>query len=185
MFKMDQYNIEGCLKVIENAILNKMRLKRLVDKQQEIYDSMPSVIVKEVLQVKIDRPSVIKELEKAKEFSYYVQNNTYHFINTIDITSNELGTFDNILDYQVLQKGIVVIFTKKDEFKIIRSKSSIVGKQINNIPKFYWPYKVRLLGENKISIEFSWFSESKNRVMLYLLDKDIFIQDLDKMLEEH
>lgn len=180
MFRMFQYNIEGCLKVIEQAIISKINL---VDHPQEIYNSMaPSDMVKAVLQVKINRPNDIKALEKNYGFSYYVHNNTYHFIQINDSGFVALGTFENILDFHILQHDLVIVFTARDEFSVIRLASPMVTLQIDMVPKFYRPYKVRLLGDNKIVITFSSFSELKNRVMLYFLDKNVFIQDLDQVL---
>ena len=61
IFKMEIYSIEGCLKVIENAILNKNKLKSFANKQQAVYISKSSVINAAILNMRINRLFVINK----------------------------------------------------------------------------------------------------------------------------
>lgn len=182
-FRMKEYNIEGCLKVIENAILNRNKLKSFAAKQEAIYHGHPSAKIAEILKMRIDRPNEIKELGKPL-YSYFFQNNKYHLVLKEDDKEVEISTVNNVLDYQVLSRDMVIVFTSFDELKIFQAKVSARTEHIDSIPNFYWPYNAHLSGNNKILIEFFPRSEQKNRVMIYYLDKNIFIQDLDKELEK-
>jgi hypothetical protein len=180
MFIMHQYNIEGCLKVIENAIINKKNLSQFAKKNMSIYQAIPSNAVNEVLKIKIYRPNVIKELEKSNEISYYVQDNKYYIFKN-NLNSSNIAVFDNILDYKYLKNGIIVVFTNIYEFNVVYKDFPIIRKKIENLPSFYRPYNVTLIGD-KILIGFSAYSELKNRVLVYFFDKDILIQDFDSLI---
>lgn len=183
MFRFKSFSISGCLNVIENALINAKKIEKFKDKNFEIYKDRSSDKVLKVLKTKIYRPNEIKELEKPYIFSYYIENGKYHLIRNEEDKEEELSILDNILDYQILSRNIVIVFTNFDEYKIFQSKVPVRTERINDISTFYWPYNVHLSGDNKIIFEFYWRSESKNRVMLYFLDKNIFIQDLDKALD--
>ncbi|MBF4515632.1 hypothetical protein IRZ71_04725 [Flavobacterium sp. ANB] len=183
MFNMRNYNISGCLQVIENALLNKNILPNFADKQFEIYKREPSKSVLKILQQRINRPNEIIELPKSEVFSYYTQNNQYHFFTIKDATSKDvLVLFNNILDYKVLSSEISIVFTKEDEFNIVKNNSVMKTQHIDNTLNLYWSYKVRLSGENKIFIEFYDPSQQKDRMMIYYLKDETFIQDVDKSL---
>jgi hypothetical protein len=180
IFQMHQYNIEGCLKVVENAIINKKNLNQFVNQNLNIYKGIPSNTINEVLKIKFYRPNVIKELEKSNQISYYIQDKKYNLFYVKDEKIKIIAVFDNILDYHVLNNGLIVVFTNIDEFNIIVKDFPVNKKKINNLSTFYRPYKVYLIGENKIFVEFSPFSELNNRVLVYFIENDILIQDFDK-----
>src|SRR5690606_20752667 len=147
------------------------------------YESQPSAKLMEILQTRLERPNEIKELEKPL-YSYFVQNNKFHIVLKEDSNESKISIVDNLLDYQVLSRDIVIVFTDFDDFKISQTGNSERTVHIDTIPNFYWPYNARLSGNNKILIEFFPRSKQKNRLMIYYLDKNVFIQDLDKELEK-
>lgn len=185
MFRFKSFSISGCLNVIENALINVKKTETFKDKNFDIYSRKNSAKVIKVLEARIYRPNEIKELEKPSLYGYYIESGKYHVIRKEGDKEDELFILDNILDYQVLSRDTIVVFTSFDEFKIFQTKLPIKIEHIDSIPNFYWPYNVHLSGDNKIMIEFSPRSEQKNRVMLYYLDKNLFIQDLDMELEKH
>lgn len=185
MFRFKSFSISGCLNVIENALINAKKIEKFKDKNFEIYNGRSSAKVIKVLESRLYRPNEVKELEKPSLYSYFIESGKYHLIRKEQDKEEELSTLDNILDYQILSRDIVVAFTSFEEFKIFQTKIPIKTEHIDDIPNFYWPYNVHLLGDNKIFMEFFPRSEQKNRVMIYYLDKNVFIQDLDKELEKH
>jgi len=184
MFRFKSFSISGCLNVIENALINAKKIERFKGRNFEIYNGKSSSKITKVLETKLYRPNEVKELEKPL-YSYFVQNNKYHLIIKEDGKENNIAIVDNILDYQILSRDIVIVFTNFDEFKIFQTKNPARTALIDTIPRFYWPYNIHLSGNNKVLIEFSQHSEQKNRLMIYYLDKNLFIQDLDKELEKH
>lgn len=185
MFKMSEFDIKGCLNIIEASLRNKNKLEKLKNKFSIVYLKTPSEIVENVLKTKIYRPNVVKELERPEPFSYYYQNNYCYIIEKKGEVEKELLIIDRIVDFCVLKNDLAIIFTKTDEIKVIDSKSEIKTIKIEEVDKFYRPYKVNMLGNNKISFEFSNRSGKGNRVMMYFIDKGIFIQDIDKLVSNN
>lgn len=181
MFRMKEYNVVGCLNIIENVILNKKKLKKYANKQQSIYENSPSNIVSSVLKNKIYRPNEIKELEKSKFFDYYFFDDKFHFVDISTGVEKEFLELDKVVDFTVLRNDLIVVFTNIDEFKVIRPNVEVTTLKIVDVDSFFKPYKVALLADNKISIQFPNLSKFKNRVMLYSIDKRVLIQNVDEL----
>jgi hypothetical protein len=181
MFKMKEFDVKGCLNVIENVLLQKGNLGKLDDSLEQVYIRSLSGGLNSILETKIYRPKEVNELKRLGCFNYYYQNGFYHFINTNEKYEKEIIIVDKIVDFQTLVKNILIVFINKDEFKIVKSKSEIKTLNIKNPDDFYIPHKISLIGNNKILIEFSFYSKMKNRVMVYFIDKDKLIQDIDEI----
>lgn len=184
MFRFKSFSISGCLNVIENSLLNVKSLKKYRDKNLIAYNNKTSVIVEKVLGKKIYRPNSIKELEKSPIYSYYLLNGKYNFFRRERDNEDKLAVLENVLDYQILSHDIVIVFNNSERFLIYHNKALVGNVVIEEPPKYYWPYESHLSGNNKIIIEFNKFSEQINRVMIYYLDKNEFIQDIDKAVRK-
>jgi gliding motility-associated-like protein len=139
-------------------------------------------MVIKVLETRLYRPNEINELEKPSLYSYYVEGGKAHLIRKERDKEEELSVLDNILDYQIISKDIVIVFTTFDELQIIQTKKPIIIEKITEVPNFYWPYNAHLIGDNKILFEFYWRSEQKNRMMIYYIEENLFVQSLDKVI---
>lgn len=184
MFRLKTFSIAGCLNVIENTLLNVKNLKKYRDKNFNIYSGKISQVVTKVLAEKIYRPNGIKELEKPELYSYYITNGEYNFFRKEASDEEKFAVLPNILDFQILSHDIVIVFKNAESFTIFKDKNPDRDVIIEEIPRYYWPYKVHLSGDYKIIIEFFRFSEQKNRVMIYYLDRNEFVQDIDKVLRK-
>lgn len=183
-------NIGKCLNIIEFAILNYKTINKFKKvKFNEIYDNDFSTLIKEIIQNKIYRPSVVEELNRGFIYNYFVQNGKFHFFRN----NNELKIFDEITDFFVKSNDIVIVFVTPIEIEIIQSRLAYNLEKkdhdllinyhtikIDDIDNYYSPYKTNLLGNNIITFE----SMLGERVLLYSLEKKIFIQDLDEFLSK-
>lgn len=182
MFRFKDFSIAGCMNVIENTLINAKKIVKFKDKNFDIYNGSSSPMVVKVLEARLYRPNEINKLEKPSLYSYYVERGKYHLIRKEREKEEELSVLDNILDYQIISRDIVIVFTTFDELKIFQTKKPVILEKITDVPSFYWPYNMHLVGDNKILFEFYWRSEQKNRMMIYYLDTNVFIQDIDKLI---
>lgn len=182
MFRFKDFSIRGCMNVIENTLINAKKIAKFKDKNFDIYNGSSSPMVIKVLETRLYRPNEINELEKPSLYSYYVEGGKYHLIRKERDKEEELSVLDNILDYQIISKDIVIVFTTFDELQIIQTKKPIIIEKITEVPNFYWPYNAHLVGDNKILFEFYWRSEQKNRMMIYYIEENLFVQSLDKVI---
>lgn len=183
MFRFKSFSISECLNIIENALINTKKIEKFKDQNFEIYNGKSSTKVIKILGTRMHRPTEVKELEKPSLYSYYIESGKYHLIRKERDKEEVLLELENVLDYQPLSRDLMIVFVNFNEFKIYEHKKPLKTQYIDDIPEFYWPYNAHLNGDNKIIIEFFWRSSQTNRVMIYFLDKNIFIQDLDKVLD--
>lgn len=188
---IDEKNISKCLNIVEFSILNEKNLN-VFSKEQitQIYNSEPSKIIKEIIKEKIYRPNLVNDLERFEEYNYFIQNEKFHLYRKDD----EIGIFDDILDFLVISRDLVVVFFKINEVEIFQSRDNYnTEKKISSFQLIkhkikiedndlglYLPFRTKLFGKNIIILENFW----GDRVLLYSLDKKIFIQNLDEFLSK-
>lgn len=184
-FQGTNFNIQGCLNVIEKSITNHRNLKQVEKSINQLYTSPPSNIVAEILHQKIYRPNDTYKLEKVnKSYTYFYLDNEYHFIEINNNIETELVAVDKVIDFSAFY-NLLIVFTRTNEVKVIRPKEPIRTLKLENTDSYYRPYQISYLGGNKLFIEFNSYSnENKHRIALYDLQKDIFVQDLDMILEK-
>lgn len=188
---IDDQNISKCLNIVEFSILNEKNLN-VFSKEQvtQIYNSEPSKIIKEIIKEKIYRPNLVNELERFEEYNYFIENEKFHLFRK----NVEIGIFDDILDFFILSTDIVVVFIRLNEAEIFESSSNynsenktsdltfdchkIKIENLNNT--IYLPFKTKLFGEKIIIFE----NLFRDRVLLYSLNKKIFIQNLDEFISK-
>lgn len=85
----------------------------------------------------------------------------------------------------------MIIFDTDSTFYYVNQYQKKVSKRniINNKHDYYRPYKIEFIGGNKISINFYYYSKEegrqpKDRTLIYLIEEDELIQDLDKLIEK-
>ncbi|UOX34839.1 hypothetical protein LXD69_04845 [Flavobacterium sediminilitoris] len=181
MFKIEEFNIEKSLKVIEYAIINYKKEKLFSKNLESVYNGNTSLKIKEVLNNRIDRPNIVRELSKPDFLNYYFKNNKYHFIYKRVKIEEEILVSENLFDYKILDVDLFIVFTSYNEFKIIKEGVVIKTLNIENTDSIFRLFKVFLVGENKLLIEYSKISKYRKNVMLYFIDKDKFIQNIDSL----
>lgn len=181
MFKIEEFNIEKSLKVIEYAIINYKKEKLFSKNLESVYNGNTSLKIKEVLNNRIDRPNIVRELSKPDFLNYYFKNNKYHFIYKRVKIEEEILVSENLFDYKILDVDLFIVFTSYNEFKIIKEGVVIKTLNIENTDSIFRLFKVFLVGENKLIIEYSKISKYHKNVMLYFIDKDKFIQNIDSL----
>lgn len=84
-----------------------------------------------------------------------------------------------------------VVFDTDSTFYYVNRYNRMVSKQqtIESKCDFYEHYKVEYIGGDKISIYFWYYSNNeylqfKERTLIYLIENDFLIQDLDKLIEK-
>ncbi|GAA4049194.1 MULTISPECIES: hypothetical protein [Flavobacterium] len=190
-------DVSRCLSYIEKVILNRDRLKKeKFTLQNWYYTNDVSLIVQEVLRTKINRPNDIEQLPKTKFFDYYFQNNRFHVISNQNCGINDLGTFDDIIQFVEPKYYTLCMFTTKNILKIFETScdynfkdnkyyfnSKSTELKIEKRKDFFTsfrPYKITSLGKTNIVIESMWGED----VYLYCLSRKIFIEDLEKQIEK-
>ncbi|MBC8883732.1 hypothetical protein H9X57_11285 [Flavobacterium piscinae] len=182
-FRIDDFDVVGCLNIIESAILNKNELKKLSERSWKVYKNLPSVEVSNILKAKIYRPNEIKELEKPPFFNYYFQDGKFHFVWINSENEKELNEFEKIKDFYVLTNYLLVVVSDNEEIKLIKPNQEIQTLKVDDVENFYRPYEIKLIGNNKISIGFNQLSRNKNRLLLYFMEKNILIQNVDELIK--
>jgi hypothetical protein len=202
-----QFDAETTLKLLEYSIQNVEQIK---SSQKEIYynknycqwiiNSIDTTKIKTmlmkpvsnqikgVLTLKIEKP----EKEFKYGLSYYFKDNKYSiFSRQYNKDDNTLLSLDNIYDIKKIEGSSMIIFDTDSTFYYVNQYQNRVSKRhnINNKYDYYRPYKVENIGGDKISINFSYYSKEegrqpKNRTLIYLIEEDELIQDLDKLIEK-
>ncbi len=173
-FELGSFNISKCLDVINYSIKNEKNLSNDKNFFLNFYKSSNTTYYK-----KNYRPDEVQEMHKSSFFNYYYQNGKYHFYKLIDNQEIILASVDNIEDFFPLNANLVFIFTSKDSFIVINGTKNETIKIEGNESRFYSPFNIKLMNSNKVFIAFSPYSRNSNRVMVYLLDKNKLIQDIE------
>lgn len=175
-FKLKAFNISKCLNVIEYSINNANNLNqdKIFFLNLYVNSNQSTRLTK-----KYYRPKEIKELNKSTYFNYYYQNNKYHFFRSSDNKETVVTSVEKLDDFFPINSDLLFIFTDKDNLSVI-DKSNATNVFIeNNKSSFYSPVTVKSICESKVAIIFPKTSPNNNRVMIYLLDKYILIQDIE------
>jgi len=169
------YN-EWTLKTIEQNIL------------QKITEAENSTLVNSVIKNKIYRPDYLnkEEIEFTYGVSYYWQNNKFHLFSRDIGEDVDIITLDDICYFYDLEH-VYVVFDSNNSFyhihTIVVDHPTISDRQIIiDVENNYRPYFVNQIGGNNISI-YLWNYED-DRTLIYLANKKILIQDLDKLIEK-
>lgn len=175
-FKLKSFNISKCLNVIEYSINNMNNLNQDKDFFLSLYvnSNQSNRSTK-----KYYRPKEVKELNKSNYFNYYYQNNKFNFFKSSDNKETVVASVDKLDDFFPINSDLLFIFTDKDNLSVI---NKFIVKNIfieNNKSSFYSPVTFKSICENKVAIVFPKTSPNNNRVMIYLLDKHILIQDIE------
>lgn len=180
MLDLKRFNIQGCLSIVEHAIQKGKKIQSNI--LGKAYSTLPSKIVTAVLNEKIYRPNEVDKLYR-EYFSYYYHRNQFYFYTIKNQNEVILKLLDDVFDFYVLQSNIACIFKTKDSCSILGDASEIAEFNIENPNTLNVPYTVKLLGENKIFIEFHWSAKQGKRVLFYNIDTKYLVQDIDKILK--
>lgn len=202
-----QFDAETTLKLVEYAIQNIGQIK---SSQKEIsynknycqwiINSIDTTLVKTILVEPVSNQvgtALTLKIEKSeKEFkyglSYFFKDNKYSiFSREYNKNDHTLLTLDNIYDLKKIGSSSMIIFDTDSTFYYVNQYQKKVSKRniINNKHDYYRPYKIEFIGGNKISINFYYYSKEegrqpKDRTLIYLIEEDELIQDLDKLIEK-
>lgn len=174
-------NIKDVLQILENSVNSQKKILR-EEEVNKILSQESSEIIKRVLKEKIYRPEDIQELRSdSKVYTYYFQLGKYHIVRKINELETEITTLNDIFQFVPLNNENLIVFSNQSSFYYIKGTNHSPFK-IHKIKEYHYPYRVELLGTNKILIKFINKSDSGNRVLILYSDKNIFIQDLDEFL---
>jgi len=190
----DNFEIINVLKLLEYAIKND---KGIESRQSEIEHSTKfitwilksiskkniknilkkenSSILNKVINNKIDRPR-----SSYYELRYYWQNDEFYVVNREDI----ILALYNIYNFKRLGTA-TFIFDEENSFYFIDNSSletKVSKKQIINNNDNSGPPIIKYIGNEKYIINFRSMFVGKDRILLYLKDKDMLIQDLEKII---
>lgn len=178
-------------------------------KINEVLMSPISERIKAVMKTKIERP-----VEKIiYGVSYYWENDTYTvFLRDSDKEDIEIQKLENIYFFKKIDDYSAIIFDTDSSFYVaylyveydafldsdgqiklvdkFKHKNISTRNIILNTHDYYAPYKVESIGGNKLSIFFSYNLYQNrlstiDRTLIYLIDKDYLIQDLDFLIEKN
>lgn len=178
-FMLTSFNISKCLNVINYSIKNKGNLSPDKSFFIGLYNSDPNSSSNSFFDRKIYRPDEIKELNKSAYFNYYYQSNKFHFYKLVDNKEVVIADVEALEDFFPVSSDLLFIFTSKDNFSVVNKIDIEKFNIVNNNSRFYTPFTIKPLNNNKLAIVFSPISINRDRVMVYLLDKNILIQDID------
>lgn len=155
----------------------------------ELQSINTSIELKRIIQSKVYRPN--KDFKSG--ISYYWQNNKYYVISK-DYNKEELVllSLDNIFFYKDFHNPASIIFDTDSSFYYVDMwKNNFVSKKqvIMNHGDYYGVYQIEDIGGDKISIYYynipKKIGVSGERTLIYLIDKDELIQNLEIILIEY
>ncbi len=148
-----------------------------------------SHLLQNILQLKIER--------QKKGFtygvSYFWQNNHFHIFFRKNNQDTVLLVLDNVYDINQNIDYSAMIFDTDSSFyhiqylnKLTISKRNVIINTNNN----FQPFEIIKIGLNKLAIQYWYYSlndeSTKERTLIYLIEKDELIQDLDVLiLQKH
>ncbi len=202
------FDAETTLKLLEYAIQNVEQIK---SSQKEInysknfcqwiINSIDTIKINTILlepvsnQIKRALSLKIEKPDKAFKngLSYFFKDNKYAiFSREYNKDDNTLLILDNIYDMKSFESSSMIVFDTDSTFYYVNQYQHRVSKRhtIHNNFDYCEPYKVEHIGGDKIFIYFFYYSNEdrklqlKYRTLLYLIEKDELIQDLDKLIEK-
>lgn len=202
-----QFEAETSLKLLEYAIQNVGQIK---SSQKEInynknycqwtINSIDSTKIKTILlepqsnQLKTALTLKIEKPEKEFKYglSYFFKDNNYSiFSREYGKDDKTLLELDNVYDIKKIGSSTMIVFDTDSTFYYVNQYQNKVSKRhpINDNYGYYQPFNLAYIGEDKISINFSYYTKEegrqpKNRTLIYLIEEDELIQDLDKLIEK-
>jgi hypothetical protein len=182
LFFNNDIDIEKSLVLIEHFIKNPEDVNLNKKKIRKIYESEPSELIKKILKTRIYRPIFYEIPSFKRNISYYYENKQFYFLNDkLDV----ITSFPNIIDYQTPSNRSLVIILNSNEIKFIPNiyKIDIRTLIIENYEKEYIPFEIKIIGNNILLIEFNGMY-SDGRIMCYIIDDNILLQNLEKTLDQ-
>lgn len=202
-----QFDAETTLKLLDYAIQNVGQIKSSQKEinynknyRQWIINSIDTTKIRTILlepvsnQIKTSLTLKIEKPEKEFKYglSYFFKDNKYSiFSREYYKGDNTLLTLDNIYDLKKIGNSSMIIFDTDSTFYYVKQYKEKVSKRqfIQKKYDYYLPYKVENIGGDKISIYFYYYSKEegrqpKERTLIYLIEEDELIQDLDKLIEK-
>ncbi len=208
---MSAYDIEAetTLKLVECAIQNISKYKNtnktlIYGPSKKSYD-LPNIDTN-IIKTHLSKPNsksinetlaiTIQEKNKKIEQGIYytLKNNSYYlYANNYEFEDSQILSVKNFYGWKKLSSNLFLIFDTDSSFYYTNLDSLKVSKrqvfQSKNI--FYDNYKIEYLGGDKISIYYDTYvydpkSGNNKRIdhtLIYLIDKDFLIQDLEGLIE--
>lgn len=203
-----QFNAKITLKLVEYAIRNLSEIKRnqtLIEyfknychwriqslDSLQIKDIVKRPLSQEIINVmstKIYRPEDAFSIGVTYNFNKgkFTLIKRYH-----TNTEIKIKTLDNIYDFQEVNGNSAFVFDTDSSFYFLSlngdtpiSKRHVIENRFEN----YRPYNIENIGDGKIAISFSYLlkdtiSNKKERILIYLVENDKLIQDLDELIEK-
>jgi hypothetical protein len=165
---------------------------------QEMLNTPNSDLLNSTLNIRVDRP----EKDAVYGFSYYLQNNRYYVYQKDygDEYETALIDLEHIYDFKRTgEKGNMVVFFDSDSSFYYAGRINRFSKRhvIDNLGSYH-PFDIAYIGDEKITICF-WYWKTKReedevgdsyiigdqqRIMLYKMDEDRLIPNLNKVLKK-
>ncbi len=205
--QVDRYfDARKTLKLLEYAILNVSTIK-VTQKQIEYNEnycqwrinSIDTTFIKKLFEEpyseKITKALNLKIYRAEEDFkygiSYFLQENKYKIFTRIyDKNDTDLLAMNNIHAINKFDSSTAIVFDSDSSFYYLNQfKPPSKRHIINNINKNYMPLKIENIGGNKVSIYFWYYSKEdgnqpRERTLIYLVNQDKLIQDLEKLINK-
>jgi hypothetical protein len=185
VFFKNDLDIEKALNVIEYIFKNTNKESFSNSELTSIYNSESSELIKLILKEKVYRPIVHNYLNEPTDISYFFRDNKYFFYKKKINEEIDFFSIDNIIHYNCFENGLLVVFKNKNEIKVI----PYINWNVNDIrnleileKKFKYGYVEVYYFGNRLFFHFMPIFLTNNRIMCYLIDKDILIQNLDEKI---
>ncbi|WNM19474.1 hypothetical protein [Flavobacterium capsici] len=147
--------------------------------KMELYQTKE--IIKQVLQNKIYRPDIIKELDKEGNISYYVSNNKFYFYKKEGNNVLEIKSFDNIIDFFNAHNDKLFIVINDNEIIYVNHLSSLpIVKSIliDGVLIFNRPLKLYYLSDGVLVIDVIPFSIKDGKTYYYNTNSGKFLDKI-------
>ena len=179
---------------------------------EKILSTPNSKLLNNILQQRIDRPE--EDFKHGGISYYWQNNNYYVFVKYMWWNKEEqsfyypeyvLFDIENVYDFHRFKNWSAVIFDTDSSFYSIKQSALVrfgdgtsiqehkpqVSQRhvIENTFGYYRPFKVENIGGDKVSINFQYYSsgggwQPRERILIYLVEEDELIQDLDELLKK-
>jgi len=181
-------------------------------KIEKILSTPNSKFLNNILQQRIDRPE--KDFRNGGISYYWQNDNYYVFVKYMWWNNDEqnfyypeyvLFVIENVFDFHRFKNWSTVIFDSDSSFYVAKQNAQIPFGQgssisihepqlsrrhvIENTFGYCRPFNVENIGGDKVSINFQYYSrgggrQPRERILIYLVEEDELIQDLDELLKK-
>lgn len=173
-YQKNDFDFTEALNIIDYIIKNKANSFECDVKKIE--NKKPSRLVKNILDNRVNRPSVVPELKIGNDISYYVKKGKYYIYDFSNGKEIVRLTTDHLFQISYVIDAFTIIFDSKNSFYFLKKNDDEKSKNISfNCEDYYMPYTVKSSSSNSFTIELSKLQGEK-KILQYKFDGNIIEQ---------